>query len=84
VIGYDASNTEFDVTSNYVLPSSSGIQGAYIDLPVGQETSKFEFLLVGDGTSYSYAALSEIEIFAEESPDKWRYTCLLFDISIHV
>lgn len=72
MVGYDASNTAFDVTSNYVLPSNSGVQGAYVDLPVGQEASKFDLLLSGNGGTYSYAALSEIEIFAEESPDEWR------------
>lgn len=71
-MGYDASNTAFDVTTNYVLPSNNGIQGAYVDLPVGKEATKFEFLLAGNGGQYSYTALSEIEIFAEESPDEWR------------
>ncbi|WAR26294.1 hypothetical protein MAR_011998 [Mya arenaria] len=73
VVGYDESNTAFDVTPNFIVPSSSPIQGSYIDLPVGKIASKFEFLLSGNGNQYSYVALNEIEIFAEESPEHSRY-----------
>jgi hypothetical protein len=72
VTAYTSSNDPIEVTSNYVLPSSSGIQGAYIDLPVRKDAVKIEFLLSGTGAQYSYPALSEIEIFAEEADDHLR------------
>lgn len=69
VVGTVLGGETFNVTSNYVLQSTSGIQGSYIDLPVGRDAvTKLEFQLVG---SY-YAALSEIEIFVEQSPEEWR------------
>jgi len=72
VVGYDGANTPFDVTPNYIVPSSSPIQGAYVDLPVGRTALKFDFLLQGSGSTYGYAALNEIEIFEEESPEENR------------
>ena len=65
------SGSSFDVTSNYILPSSHGTQGSYIDLPVGKEAVRFDFDLVS--MSNTYAALTEIEIFVDESPDELRY-----------
>lgn len=69
---YNSANDPIVVTSSYVLPSSRGIQGAYADLPVRQDAVKIEFLLSGSGSQYSYAALGEIEIFAEEADDHLR------------
>ncbi|KAL4226615.1 hypothetical protein ACF0H5_014598 [Mactra antiquata] len=73
VYGYTASDEQFAVTSNYVLPSDSHIQGAYADLPVYRTAVRFEFHLAGSGSTYSYPALSEIEIFAEQISDELRY-----------
>ena len=65
VIGYTAAGESFPVTSNYVLPASSTVQGSYLDIPLMREAKKFEFLLSGSGATYGYVGLSEIEIFAD-------------------
>lgn len=71
--GYKSDGSQFPVTTNYVEPSFAGIQGSYIDLPVEQVASKFEFSLAGSGAEYSYAALSEIELFYKLSTSDTRY-----------
>ena len=72
IVGYDASDVAFAITPNYIEPSTSPTQGAYVDVSVEREASRLEFLLAGNGQTYSYAALSEIELFAEESPEHLR------------
>lgn len=70
--GYTASGESFSITSNFVEPSLYGTQGSYSDLTVQQEAIKFEFDLLGSGATYSYVALSEIEIFYKLSTSDLR------------
>ena len=70
--GYTAAGDVIAVTDNYVEPSSSGTQGAYLDLPLMTQAKRFKFELRGSG-GYNYAALSEIEIFAGGDYEQYRY-----------
>ena len=54
-----------DVTSNYVLPSSSCHYGSYADLPVRWNATKLTFFLSSTLGNNRYAAMSEIEIFVD-------------------
>ena len=73
VIGYTATGDSFPVTSNYVLPASSTVQGSYLDIPMMRDAKKFEFLLSGSGATYGYVGLSEIEIYADGDVAEDRY-----------
>lgn len=66
--GYNGASS-FVVTTNYVTPRSPVIQGSYLELPIMQTATKFEFLVVSthwSQSSCSYrASLTEIEVFAD-------------------
>ena len=64
VIAYTNAGDSFLVTSNYVTPARSTIQGSYLDLPLMTNAAKFELLLTGNGSTYGYVGLSEVEIYA--------------------
>ncbi|XP_076091252.1 uncharacterized protein LOC143063127 [Mytilus galloprovincialis] len=81
VIGYNGA-TSFVVTTNYVEPRSPIIQGSYLELPVMQTATKFQFLVTSTRSSssscYYRASLTEIEIFADAKNvfDRYKYTDL--------
>ena len=60
------------MTSDYVIPADSRVQGSYLDIPLMREAIRFELLLVGSGSSYGYVGLSEVEIYAAGSQDSDR------------
>ncbi|XP_033640829.1 uncharacterized protein LOC117301055 [Asterias rubens] len=64
-----------DVTSNYVLPSSSCHYGSYADLPVRWNATKLTFFLSSTLGNNRYAAMSEIEIFVDGQSvhDRYKY-----------
>ena len=64
VIAYTSAGDSFLVTSNYVTPARSTIQGSYLDLPVMTNAARFELLLTGNGSTYGYVGLTEVEIYA--------------------
>ena len=64
VIAYTNAGESFLVTSNYVTPARSTIQGSYLDLPLMTNAIRFELLLTGNGSTYGYVGLSEVEIYA--------------------
>ncbi|XP_038052472.1 uncharacterized protein LOC119725183 [Patiria miniata] len=69
-------NVVRDVTSNYVLPSSSCYYGSFADLPVRWNANKLIFLLASTQSSgYNYAAMSEIEIYVggENVYDRYKH-----------
>ena len=57
----------FVVTPAYVQPRSPVLQGSYLRLPVMRWATSFviEMVTTQSGICHSYAALSEVEIFAD-------------------
>lgn len=80
VIGYNG-DTSFVVTTNYVEPRSPIIQGSYLELPVMQTATKFQFLVSSthsaSSSCYYRASLTEIEIFADAKNVFDRYNVLM-------
>lgn len=69
VTGYTEAGDSFPVTSDYVLPASSTVQGSYLYIPLMREAKRFELLLAGSGSTYGYVGLSEVEIYADGESD---------------
>ena len=65
------------MTSNYVTPASSTTQGSYLDLPLMTNAIRFELLLTGDGSTYGYVGLSEVEIYARGENIYDRYVFMI-------
>ena len=74
--GYNGASS-FVVTTNYVTPRSPVMQGSYLELPIMQTATKFEFLVVSTQRSHSScsyrASLTEIEVFADAQNIYDRY-----------
>ena len=64
--GYNGADS-FVVTTTYVEPRSPIIPGSYLEIPVMQTATKFEFVVVSTLSSLCYgrASLTEIEVFAD-------------------
>ena len=74
--GYNGASS-FVVTTTYVTPRSPVKQGSYLELPIMQTATKFEFLVVSTQSSHSScsyrASLTEIEVFADAQNIYDRY-----------
>lgn len=74
--GYNGASS-FVVTTTYVTPRSPVMQGSYLELPIMQTATKFEFLVVSTQGSLSScfyrASLTEIEVFADAQNIYDRY-----------